>query len=575
MSRSFPARPRAAALCLPLALTLLLALGACGGGGGATADDTLPPTGQPSQVPDPTPTTPTPPATAELQVHAGDAADSAVLQWRAASGTGPWTLERWHEGDAAALTLATVADGAGSFADTGLAASTPYVYRLRDAAGALLAQATASTGDAAALRADLGQALGDAQSLALGAEGGQATAGALQLAYPAGTFAAGAGARVQAHAHTLADGVGEAWRIELDQAPRQPLRVALGYGADEDADEVDNQHLAARTPDGRWWLLADTTHDRSTRRLVVTVPAALLQASAAPGARTAAAPRARAQAASPTLQFDLVRFVSLKLVPREASVRVLGSVALQPVATWDTQGRECLPEQLCVPLVGLTRRDYPVLNAKPGFERRWLLEGSSSPAPGLGSLTPGQTQGAVYRAPATLPAPNPVAVRFESLDTRRGQRAAVSARVRVSEDRWVGPLVLSNSADGQGYFYDADTHWVLDPARSTDSVRVYRAQGTVKVHITTGNCPLTASPDQVSVGPAAGLTELEVDEVTDRYRLQFNAVWSTTITTCLGTPMPTSMGVSFDHRGTVGQGRIQGTHQEGAVFRQWTLTRPQ
>lgn len=563
MKLHLPARPLRAALCLALCVVL----SACGGGGGS---------------PDAAGAGGTPPAsaTAELQATAGAAAESAHVQWRHASGSGPWTLERWHEGDAAPVTLATVAQPAGSFMDVDLSASTTYTYRLRDASGALVVQAAAATGDAPALRGDLGQTLGAPQTLALGAQAGESTAGALSLQLEAGSFSGTASARVQAHAHTLADGVGEAWAIDFDQAPQRPLAVALAYGADEDADEVDNQRLAARTPDGRWWLLPATRHDRAARRLAVTLPDWLLRpASSATSRGASAGMRAQAALADDSMiRVVLVRFVSLKLAPRQASLRVLGSTYFTPVATWDVNLWDCPPGDLtlCVPSVGLVQREFPVLNTKAGFERRWLLEGSTTPGPELGAITPTAPAGVLYRAPATVPATNPVMLRFESLDTRSGRRAVVSARIRISEDRWVGPMTLSNSVDDIGYYYESDTRWVLDPDASTDSVRIYRAQGRLNLRITPAKgCALTPLPDHVDVGPATGLTELEVDEVTGRYRLRFNATWPLTILNCMNVPMPSAGGVNFDQQGAVSGGRIRGDHQAGSVFRVWNLARPE
>lgn len=300
-------------------------------------------------------------------------------------------------------------------------------------------------------------------------------------------------------------------------------------------------------------------------------PATALSAPA--GAR-----RATAAAADPfsLVRLTLVRFVAVQLKPREASVRVLGSQAFQPVARWLVREDACdvgNPD-FCVPGTSLVQRELPILNSKPGYDRRWLLEGSTTPDPSLGTLTPGADAGVVYRAPATVPSTNPVTLRFESVHTASGRRMAVSARVRITEDSWVGPMTLSHTTGGVGYYYDADTRWTLDPTRSTDSVRIYRAQGTVRMHVQLAPCGLTPSPDHVAIGPAAGFAELEVDEITDRYRVQLNAVWPTVLSTCMGTPMPTSAGVTFDQRGVLAGGRIQGSQQDGPTNRVWNLGRP-
>lgn len=584
MNASFTARPLLRTLGLSLMLALGLTLVACGGGGDAGTEAPAEQPEQPGQPTQPgtTPPPPTAPAAPELLASADDAADGAVVQWQRATGTGPWTLERWREGDAAPTVLTTVSEPAGRWIDSGLAATTAYQYRLRDAAGALVVQAAATTGDAPVLRSDLGQTLGEVQTVALGAQAGVAQAGAVTLRYEAGSFTGTPAARVQPRAHTLADGVGEAWRVEFEQAPQRPLTVALTYGADENPDEVDNQTLAARTADGRWWALPATTHDRATRQLAVTLPAALLQGGAtervaATGRRGQAAPTADAM----YQEITLVRFVSLKLVPRQASVRVLGSLLLTPVATWEVKILDCdAPTQgFCLPIVGLVQRDYPVLNSKPGFERRWTLEGSTTPDTALGSLvvnaaTPGAA-GVVYRAPGRVPSINPVTVRFESLDTRRNRRAAVSAKVRITEDRWVGPMTYSNSVGSVGYFYATDTTWLLDATQSSDSVRVYRAQGRVTVNISTPTCPLTASPNHVDIGPAAGLTELVVNEATGRYHLRISATWPAVLSFCGYASTDTSLGVEYDQTGSVTAAGIRGDAQSGTVFRVWNLSRPE
>ncbi|MEF7615516.1 hypothetical protein V4F39_16495 [Aquincola sp. MAHUQ-54] len=563
--------PRPMAAVLTLATAALLT--ACGGGGGADAGS---PGGAPAGEPGAPPTGPAAPAAPALVASSGTAA-TALVQWQDATGTGPWTLERLRDGDAAAQAVIPVTAAAGAVVDTGLAAATPYRYRLRDAAGAVLAEATATTGREEALVADWGAAQGPAQARAIGAQAGEAAAGEATLRFEAGTFAAAGTATLTPHANPLADGIGPAWAIELDQRPQQAMTVAIAYGADEDADAVEHQRLAVRQADGSWWMLAAWNHDRAARRLTAVIPPGLVP----PADMTAApsSPRARAAAAASPARvvIQLVRFVGVKLLPREAGVRVLGSVLLQPVAAWDVREDACDmdPGPLCVPGIGLVRRDLPITNNKAGYQRRWLLEGSTTPDPALGMLTAAGASGVVYRAPATVPATNPVTLRFESVHTASGRRMAVSARVRITEDAWVGPMTLSNSADGIGYYYDADTRWVLDPSRSSESVRYYRAQGRVTLHIESGACGLVPSPASAELGPAAGFTDLEVDEITGRYHLQLNAMWPATLRTCLGTPMPTSVGVTFDQHGSLAADRLRGSQQEGPIHRVWNLARPQ
>lgn len=583
MNRMQRLRPLAAAL----ALAALLA--ACGGGGGgsdAGTDGTPPPAGPTAPAdpspdhpsPDhPAPGDPAPPQPAAAMQASSGAAGAALVQWQGLAGNGPWTLERQADGEAAAVALGAVADTAGARIDGGLAAGAGYRYRLRDAAGTAVAEAAVTTGTEAALVAEPGAALAAAQPRAVDAQAGEAAAGALALRFDAGTFAGAGTAQVTPHANPLADGVGDAWVVTLDRRPQRPLTVSLAYGADEDADAVDAQRLAVQQADGSWWLLAATTHDRTARRLTATLPPAMVP-GATPAAAPAAGARATAAAADPhtVIRMTLVRFVAVKLRPREASVRVLGSLRLEPVATWVVRDDLCDPADpgFCVPGTSLVQRDLPIVNQKPGYDRRWVVEGSATPDASLGSVVPAAGAGAVYRAPATVPATNPVTLRFESVHAASGRRMAASARVRITEDAWVGPMTLSHAASGVGYYYDADTRWVLDPTRSTDSVRIYRAQGTVTLHIEAGPCGLTPSPASTALGPAAGFAELEVDEITERYRVQLNAVWATTLSTCRGTPMPTSAGVTFDQRGVLAGGRIQGAQQDGLSNRLWNLGRP-
>lgn len=563
-------KPRLQPLAAGLTFTAVTLLAACGGGG-----NEAPPIGTPTGEPPTTPSAPSPTPASTLVASSG-AATTALVQWQDATGTGPWTLERLREGDAAAQPIASVAGAAGAFVDTGLAATTAYRYRLRDTAGAVVAEATATTGSEEALIAPLGDAQGPVQTRSVGAQAGEAAAGDVALRFEAGTFPLAGSATLTPHANPLADGVGAAWAVELDQHPQHALAVSIGYGADEDADAVDNQRLAVRQPDGSWWMLTSWSHDRAARRLTAVLPPALVPAAGAAAIPSSARARAAAAASSTRVVIHLVRFVGIKLLPRETSVRVLGSALLQPAATWDVREDSCDvdPSVLCVPAVGLVRRDLPITNSKPGYQRRWLLEGSTTPDPALGTLAAPNPSGVVYRAPAAVPATNPVTVRFESVHTASGRRMGVSARVRVTEDAWVGPMTLSHTADGVGYYYDADTRWVLDPSRSSESVRYYRAQGRVTLHIASGACPLTPSPASAELGPAAGFTDLEVDEVTGRYRVQLNAVWPTTISTCLGTPMPTAAGVTFDQRGSVAADVIRGSHQDGVTNRVWNLGRP-
>lgn len=552
-------------LLAPLGAVLMLLAGCGGGSGGPPATTTTPP-----------------PPVVTMAAQAGSAGHAGIT-WRGGSAGTTWRLER-RAGDGGDYTrVADVDSGAGLWLDAGLAADTAYAYRLSRADGSIAATASTRTGTEAALTTAAPEPSAAAVSLPYTpATTSLRTAdGSLQVDLPADSFSQAGTATLQPMTNPLADGVGPGLRLTLPERPARTLTVSLRYGADEDADEVTQDRIALRQADGSWWLLPLAAHDEAQRLLQVKLPSSLWVAE--PMARALGA---RPSAAATVLFSDFVRVKAHKLVPAAATVRTLGHQRFVPVSIYrmrDTvDDGDCLGEnELCAPSIVFRDATVPILNAKAGFQREWTLEGSTAPAASLGTLAAEPQSGAVYTAPAQVPATNPLTLRFRSVNSANGRRLVLSAKVRVAEDAWVGRLNADLGIGGQGGLIEVDSRWTLDAAQSTATRRVYRPSGTATQDYFIANSPClhTVSPRQVTLAQARSSGQLVVDESTTpaRYTLDLATIWDATLTaSCPGgtTGGPYAGGHLWSAEGSVANGRIMGSDNT-LGDRKWSLGRPE
>lgn len=562
-------------LLAPLCAGLLLLAG-CGGGGDSAA-----PAGPSSPSTPSTPSTPTPPAPAATMSAVSGSAVNATVSWSGGSPGSRWRLER-RSGDLGVYAAVAELDSdAGLWLDSGLSADTSYAYRLVRTDGSVVASASARTGSEAVLTTPAPQPLGESMPLPFTPASRRLSAvdGSLQLELPEGSFSQAGTAQLQAISNPLPDGVGAGLSLSLPERPARTLTLSLRYGADENADDVTQDRIAMRQADGSWWVLPLATHDEGQRLLQVSLPAGLW-----PTQPSASALQARPAAAAPVLKAEFVRVKAHKLVPAAATVRVLGSQRFVPVSIYAMRDTVCEtsdPAELCIPMPVVRDVTLPVLNSKPGFQREWTLEGSATPAANLGTLALEPQAGVVYTAPAQVPAANPLTLRFRSVNNANGRRLVLSARIRIAEDAWAGPMEALVGDLISGHKYKVATRWTLDAAQSTATRRVYRPSGNVEhlYDMADPVCTHTVSPTRIPLAQAETSGELVVDESASpaRYTLSLNLRWPSALTVSCpkGTvSSPIVGGHVWSAQGVVAGGLIQGS-DSGLGERSWSLARPQ
>jgi hypothetical protein len=574
-----------------LAVAFTLSLAGCGGGG-----------------PEPTtPTPPAPPTTPNPVVTLSAAPGSsqhAALAWTGGSAGSTWRLERRRESGSDYTLLGTVDGASGLWMDSGLSADTAYSYRLSTGDGRALATTSLRTGTEAVLSTATPEAVGDALSLPISSTTSRITLpeGTGHLDLPSGSFSQSGTLTLQAISNPLPDGEGLGMSLTLPVRPAQTLTLSLRYDADEDADEVLQDRLAIQQADGSWWLLPLAAHDAAQRTLQVKLPrsvwvdAAGAAASAAPPtalaatstttstttATTSVTATATATATGVTGRF--VRVKAHKLVPASASVRVLGSQRFVPVSIYRAQPScDSAPTgDLCIPMPVLVDQELPILNVKAGYRRQWTLEGSTTPPPTLGVLNVQSGAGVVYVAPGSVPATNPLTLKFETVNVTTGLRLVLSAKVRVVDDAWQGRLEGFVGQTGEGSLYRANIRWNLDPALSTDTQRVYRPAEGYAEHLYTildPVCSHTVTPTRLPLAQAGPAGQLVVDESLSppRYTLELSLHWDATLSVVCprgSTSGPMAGGHVWQASGSLSNGRIEGSdHALGD--RSWLLERPQ
>ena len=301
------------------------------------------------------------------------------------------------------------------------------------------------------------------------------------------------------------------------------------------------------------------------------------------GSAPAGAKSVVATTAASGVKGRFVRVKAHKLVPAAATVRVLASQRFVPVSIYRVQPIcDSGPlGDLCIPSPVLQDQELPILNTKSGYQRQWTLQGSAAPAPGLGALTVQPGAGVDYTAPGVLPATNPVTLKFESVNLKCGLRLVLSAKVRVVEDAWQGPLQAFIGSECVGAHQKAQSRWTLDAAQNTATRRVYRpTSGEAEAYwVGPPGCDYPVSPRTRSFQQAGANGELVVDESFSpaRYTLELYTKWDAVMSwICPGgdATHPFAAGHVWQASGTPANDRIEGA-DNGLGERQWRLERPQ
>jgi len=539
-----------------LATTTLALLAACGGGGGTE------PTGTPGAG-----------NTPEF-VAVGSSAHTVSLGWKAVAGANGYTVERKRAGEAFAP-VATLASDTDQYLDEGLETSTAYTYRLaaNGVAGAVAEQA-ATTAAAAAVVTPVGARVGMPAGQSIGSAGGQIVSadGAARLTVPADALAADANASLQAITNTAPDGQGNGVHVHVDGAPVKPLTLTLAY-ASALAPMADGLGVAMQRSDGSWLSLPVMGIDKTNRTLSVELPA---------DTRTLVAAGSHAEAAAAggvSLDVDVVTYLDFWLAPREATVEVGKTLLLVPYAhTLVAIGTSCVPDETgsCLKMPILDTREVPFENQKPGYTRKWYVWAEEGGNAAFGTITPRSgAAGATFKAPAHVPAQNPVPVTFTTTHVKSGRSITLTSTITIKEPVWTGIIHGTLSAPGGdiGFSFSAEAVWT--PVDGSDGT-LFHASGTQSVTVLNYTCTATATPGSTTLPPGALTLDRSVDP--PRYTLDVGSLWQTVIAgSCPGNGS-TSVGMTVPGRlqvsGTVGGNgdTINGTASQNGIEWDWALT---
>jgi hypothetical protein len=399
---------------------------------------------------------------------------------------------------------------------------------------------------------------------------------------PAGALADGSSASVQPVANAAPDGRGAGLRVRLSGKPQKALLLALKYAAADD-DQADGLRIAVQRSDGAWFSLPLDQRDGATRTLKATLPPELLAApAAAPGL-------AGASEAAVSIEFHVVKYLAFHLSTPLAKVKVKNTLKLVPFARvrgWQTEIGTCERFEggieACIYTPMLESREIPLLNTKAGFERLWQVFTTTGGDAVHGTIAPQGDVGAIYTAPAQVPTPSQVLVRFYSRNTASGAIKILSAGVDVYDDDWNGTMTAVDGPSSTGTTLTSVAHvtWKLDAAASQGALQVYRAVGTVDVAVTDDDCTVTIDPASRPISSDVRLVELQVDEAANTYKAKLITFWTATVTGICpkgaATNVTRTAGWGWEVEGTMsGDGRtIEGadTTEDGYAL-SWSFRR--
>lgn len=560
-------RARLARACAASAVAVLAACGGGGGDGGSAPGSPGGGGGGGGNEP--------PPAQVQF-VAVGSSAHTASLSWTPVAGATGYTIERRSAGGAF-TPVATLAADADTFVDEALLPNTAYTYRVVPAGvQATVAEQVATTSSDVPVVTAAGIAQGTATEGTVGAAGATIALpdGSVEVVVPPSALPTGSSVSLQPITNTAPSGQGDGVRVRVAAAPSQPLTLTLRYEPELDGN-ADGLGIALRRADGSWLSLPIIAADSNARTLTAKLPASLVtQPDGRPVQPQSGVVR---PAANVSLEFDVIKYLNFHLAPREATIRTGATQLLVPRArTSVVIGHTCMndPDYGCIPLPLLDTREIPFENEKDGYTRRWFVFAEEGGAPGLGTITPRAGTGAVYKAPAQVPTPNPVLVTFTSKHDRSGRTLTLTSSIRVEEPVWTGIAAGTLSAPGGDLAFHMTIEAVWTPVEGSNGT-LYHANGTQNVTVIDISCDGETSPSSAPLPPGALTIDRSVEPW--RYTLDVGSFWPTvTFAACpngsasVGWEVPSHIVVE----GTVsGDGtKIEGQAVVNGVLWEWALT---
>ncbi|WP_052351882.1 hypothetical protein [Deinococcus pimensis] len=273
----------------------------------------------------------------------------------------------------------------------------------------------------------VGTPVGTPTRQTIGVAGGSLSTpdGKVRLDIPAGALSADQTVSVQEISNTAPAGAGRAYRLTPEGLTfAKPVRLTFGY-SDEDTVGSAPQALSVGYQDhaGVWRMYREPTRDLTARTISVE-----------------------------TNHFsDWSKLQGMQLQPLQAEVRVGQSVNLAVVSCTDDSDLD--PDELTVPMPAGSACG-PAVTAFTA--RNWSVNGAAGGGGGGTVVDAGGRMGrAVYTAPATKPARNPVAVSVAVNDLSEGDFTLVS-NVTIKDPAAAGQgtldLVYSGAKDGTAEF---------------------------------------------------------------------------------------------------------------------------
>ena len=330
----------------------------------------------------------------------------------------------------------------------------------------------------------VGTARGDPVTQTIGAGGGSLTSatGKVTLTVPPGALASDAQVTLEGLSGTAPSAVGDGIRLSSTAPFSQPVTLAFQYDPAALPDgSAGAASLAVQKVDGTWLPLSGTTADAST----VSASSDFAEVATASGVRFL---RLAAAGSFSPLDIDLFELVFMS--PPEATIQVS-----------QTQNLSLNVHQVTPPSTDPSEDDL----AAPGK----LIPSHSSCgdwswSTTAGTIAPGDT-GAVFTAPASIPATNPVAVSAKFTPSAGCPIRAVTLVANITITNDLGTYQGTATGSLGGRVITSDVTWTVSSFK--DNVATYLPSGTISVSDPNMPCPF--QPTSFAIGPADG--ELVID----------------------------------------------------------------
>ena len=398
----------------------------------------------------------------------------------------------------------------------------------------------------------VGTARGDPVTQTIGAAGGSLTSatGKVMLTVPAGALSADAQVTLEGVSGTAPSAVGDGIRLSSTAPFSQPVTLtfqydpsALPHGSGGAPD------LAVQQADGTWVPLSGSSADATT------VSASSDFAGKAASSRL---PLVRLAAAGSFSTADIDLFELVYLIPSQATIQVSQT---QVVSLDVHQVTPPPPDPTVDDDVASPGKAIP--NHSACGDWSWSAT--------AGTIAPGDS-GAVFTAPASIPATNPVAVsaKYQPTGACKDRSFTLVSNITITNDLGTYKGTAQGSLNGR--VFTADVTWTLESVK--DNVATYVPSGTVSVVDPNEPCPF--SPATQPIVSTDGALTIDFSKTPTPYYGGGGSIWTITLS-CKDGPVQGSMqGWWFgDANGYLSSDltEIKGTGNADGFATDWDFTR--